>query len=111
MCSATDGATPVNACTWAASAIFSSGVRGTPACGKTLNRVPELPNAQDGSSMRWARSAAVIVSRSAICLVLRSSPGQRLLDKASEIEAVDILRVALLRRPDRDLALVLQAVP
>src|SRR2546429_9995435 len=70
MCSATVGATPVNACTWAASAIFSHGVRGTPGCGKTLNLVPELPNAQDGSSMRCARSAALIVSRSAISLVL-----------------------------------------
>ena len=33
-------------------------VRGTPFWAKTLNRVPELPKAQEGSSIRWARSAA-----------------------------------------------------
>ena len=33
-------------------------VRGTPFWAKTLKRVPELPNAHDGSSIRWARSAA-----------------------------------------------------
>jgi hypothetical protein len=42
MCSATLGAAPVRRCTTAASAIFSSGERGTPGCAKTLNRVPEL---------------------------------------------------------------------
>jgi hypothetical protein len=52
MCSATVGATPVNLCTVAASAIFSCGLRGTPAWAKTLNRVPELPKAQDGVSIR-----------------------------------------------------------
>src|SRR3954465_12629532 len=58
MCSATVGATPVNRCTSAASATFSYGSRGTARCANTLNRVPELPNAQDGSSIRWDRSAA-----------------------------------------------------
>src|SRR5688572_27537219 len=58
MCSATLGATPVNRCTAAASSIFSCAVRGTPSCGKTLNRVPELPNAHDGVSMCWRRRAA-----------------------------------------------------
>src|SRR5919112_4755407 len=58
MCRATLGATPVKRCTVAASAIFSCGVRGTPSCAKTLNRVPELPNAHDGVSMCWRRSAA-----------------------------------------------------
>ena len=44
--------------TFAASAIFSSGVRGVPGVPKTLKRVPELPNAQEGSSMAWVASAA-----------------------------------------------------
>src|SRR3954467_3277008 len=64
MCSATVGATPVNRCTVAASSIFSSGVRGTPSCGKTLNRVPELPYPQDGVSMVCWRSAAFTAFRS-----------------------------------------------
>src|SRR4051812_27972626 len=51
MCSETRGATPVNVCTWAASSSFSKGFRATPGCPNTLKRVPELPNAQDGSSM------------------------------------------------------------
>jgi hypothetical protein len=55
MCSATVGATPVNRLTCAASSIFSYAVRGTPFWAKTLKRVPELPNAQDGSSIRWVR--------------------------------------------------------
>src|SRR3954470_5416107 len=58
MCRATVGATPVKRWTSAASATFSYGSRGTPCWAKTLNRVPELPNAQDGSSIRWDRSAA-----------------------------------------------------
>src|SRR5438876_11508439 len=58
MCSATLGATPVNRWTWAASATFSYGVRGTPFWVNTLNLVPELPKAHDGSSIRCARSAA-----------------------------------------------------
>src|SRR3954454_19010571 len=51
MCNATDGARPVSSCTFAASAIFSSTVRGVPGVANTLNRVPELPNAQEGSSI------------------------------------------------------------
>ena len=43
MCRATDGASPVKRCTVAASATFSSTVRGVPGVPKTLNRVPELP--------------------------------------------------------------------
>src|SRR5258705_9402534 len=58
MCRATVGATPVNRLTWAASATFSYGSRGTPFWAKTLNRVPELPNAQEGNSIRCDRSAA-----------------------------------------------------
>ena len=53
MWSATVGATPVKRWTCAASAIFSYGSRGTPCWANTLNRVPELPNAHDGSSIRW----------------------------------------------------------
>ena len=37
---ATDGATPVKRCTWAASSIFSYGFRAAPGFVKTLNRVP-----------------------------------------------------------------------
>src|SRR6478735_7765028 len=51
MCSATAGASAVYFCTCAASAIFSYGSRGVPGVVKTLNRVPELPKAQLGSSM------------------------------------------------------------
>jgi hypothetical protein len=51
MCTAMLGATPVYLCTWAASSAFSCGVRGTPGCANTLNRVPLFPNAQDGSSI------------------------------------------------------------
>src|SRR3954451_4857069 len=51
MCSDTRGATPVYRCTCAASEIFSNGSRGTPGWENTLNRVPELPNAQLGTSM------------------------------------------------------------
>src|SRR6186997_1598657 len=58
MCSATVGATPVYRWTCAASATFSNGSRGTPCWANTLNRVPELPNAHEGSSIRWVRSTA-----------------------------------------------------
>src|SRR5690606_15983253 len=54
MCSATLGASPVKRLTCAASAIFSYGSRGVPGVVNTRNRVPELPNAHDGSSMPWA---------------------------------------------------------
>jgi hypothetical protein len=64
MCRATVGATPVNACTWAASASFSWGVRGTPACVNTLNRVPEFPYAHDGVSTAWVLSAAFTAASS-----------------------------------------------
>ena len=60
MWSATVGATPVNRWTWAASAIFSYGSRGTPAWANTLKRVPELPNAHDGSSIACDASAATM---------------------------------------------------
>src|SRR6476660_10621321 len=51
MCRATVGARPVKRCTVAASVIFSSIVRGVPGVPNTLKRVPELPNAHDGSSI------------------------------------------------------------
>src|SRR5690348_13918742 len=65
MCRDTFGANPVTAFTCAASAIFSHGSRGVPAVLNTLNRVPEFPYAQDGTSIpkssRSARGAAVAV--------------------------------------------------
>src|SRR6476661_8774697 len=63
MCSATDGARPVSWCTCAASASFSSIVRGVPGVAKTLKRVPELPNAQEGSSIAWSSSWAAMSSK------------------------------------------------
>src|ERR1700709_2573523 len=58
MCSDTRGAMPVYRCTWAASASFSNGSRATPGWPKTLKRVPELPNAQEGSSIVcWASAS------------------------------------------------------
>jgi hypothetical protein len=51
MCNATLGARPVNRWTVAASAIFSWTVRGVPGVLNTLNRVPEFPNAHEGSSI------------------------------------------------------------
>src|SRR3954453_18267378 len=62
MCSATLGATPVYFWTTAASAIFSSGFRGTPGWLNTLNRVPEFPKAHEGSSISWRRRAAFTAS-------------------------------------------------
>ncbi len=47
----TFGASPVSALTCAASAIFSYGSRGVPGVVNTLNRVPEFPYAQLGTSM------------------------------------------------------------
>src|SRR6478752_2847164 len=55
---ATVGAIPVKRWTCAASATFSYGSRGTPFWANTLKRVPELPKAHDGSSIRWARNDA-----------------------------------------------------
>src|SRR5450631_4315502 len=76
MCTATRGATPVRACTRAASSIFSCGVRGTPACAQTSNRVPVFPNAQDGSSICCPRSADFTAFTSGISGHLQGlSPG------------------------------------
>src|SRR6516165_220262 len=69
MCTATLGATPVTACTCAASSIFSCGVRGTPGWANTLNLVPVLPNAHDGNSIRCARSAVLTAVRSGIPVI------------------------------------------
>src|SRR4029078_9839175 len=60
MCSATLGAAPVNWCTWAASAFFSYGSRGTPFWANTLNLVPEFPNAHEGNSMLRSRKPSAI---------------------------------------------------
>src|ERR1700746_2217604 len=73
MCTATLGATPVYRFTWAASSIFSCTVRGTPGCANTLNRVPVSPNAQDGSSICWARRADFTAVRSGISGHLQGS--------------------------------------
>ena len=70
MCSATLGASPVEACTCAASASFSNGSRGTPCCANTLNRVPELPYAHDGTSI----ACVVELSPSTSLLKFHSSP-------------------------------------
>src|SRR5450830_1152639 len=68
---ATVGDRPVYLFTWAASAIFSCGVRGVPGVPNTLKRVPELPNAHEGSSMAcWAR-ADVIPERSVMSMLIR----------------------------------------
>src|SRR6478752_7040872 len=65
MCRDTFGANPVNAFTCAASATFSNASRGVPAVVNTLNRVPEFPYAQDGTSIpkssRSARAAVVVM--------------------------------------------------
>src|SRR5690242_21361898 len=66
MCTAMRGATPVKRCTCAASSAFSHGVRGTPGWPNTLNRVPEFPNAQEGSSISCPFSAALTAVRSRI---------------------------------------------
>src|ERR1700733_4228822 len=73
MCTATLGAAPVYLCTCAASAIFSCGVRGTPGCANTLNRVPVLPNAHDGVSIRCARNAVFTAVRSGISRHLQAA--------------------------------------
>ncbi len=59
MCNDTRGTTPVYRFTCAASATFSNGSRGTPCWANTLNRVPELPKAHDGTSICCAFSAAL----------------------------------------------------
>src|SRR6201999_2815982 len=105
MCRATLGATPVNRCTWAASSIFSSGVRGTPGCANTLNLVPVLANAHDGNSICCAFSAAFTLATLCIRCPLadraacrwqaaRSTP-------YSEVEVVDVGGVEDGRRPQQ----------
>ncbi len=64
-CSATVGHTPVNACTCAASASFSSSVTAAAGCRNLPNLVPVSANPQDGSSMVNRSSAAEI--RAAKC--------------------------------------------
>src|ERR1700761_703023 len=77
MCTAMRGATPVKRCTCAASSAFSHGVRGTPGWPNTLNRVPELPKAQEGSSISCCLSAALTAVRSRMrCSSPRLSPIQ-----------------------------------
>src|SRR6516165_7523140 len=102
MCTATDGATPVYLCTWAASSIFSSGVRGTPGWANTLNRVPLFPNAHDGSSIWWFLSAFLTAIRSGIWVVLLSEvkdfgdPQEGLVGRAAGDEELRHLRLPAL---------------
>src|SRR5215217_3221092 len=86
MCRATVGAIPVKRCTWAASETFSKALRGTPGWPNTLKRVPELPNAQDGSSMRWVARAALVAFTS---VVIAGSPLERSAQEAHGHAAVD----------------------
>src|ERR1700744_5917996 len=105
MCRATLGATPVNRCTWAASSIFSSGVRGTPGCANTLNLVPVLANAHDGNSICCAFSAAFTLATSCITgpLAGRAAPPlrSRPANPRSEVELVDVGGVEDGRRPQQ----------
>src|SRR5215216_2615017 len=77
MCRATLGAIPVWRWTWAASETFSKALRGTPGWPNTLKRVPELPNAQDGSSMRWVARAALTAFRSVVMSFLLRGSAQK----------------------------------
>ncbi len=90
MCSDTRGATPVYRCTWAASSSFSYGSRATPGWPNTLNRVPELPNAHDGSSMVCSASAArARARRSVVTGSLRSVGGGLLGRRELGVEVED----------------------
>src|SRR5215471_8690553 len=84
MCTATVGATPVTACTCAASSIFSCGVRGTPGWANTLNRVPVLPNAHDGNSIRCPLSALFTALTSPISAHLQAAVRMRSLSVEME---------------------------
>ena len=77
MCNATEGASPVCTCTWAASAIFSKGSRGVPGVVKTRKRVPELPKAHEGSSMAWRSSWEAMESKVVIDGAFWSVPAFR----------------------------------
>jgi hypothetical protein len=57
-------------CTCAASESFSNGSRGTPGCENTLNRVPELPNAQLGTSIENSSSPRRTASAAPVALEL-----------------------------------------
>src|SRR5216683_5963833 len=103
MCTATVGATPVNLCTCAASSIFSCGVRGTPGWGNTLNRVPVLPNAQDGVSIRCARRAVFTAVWSGMSghLHATGAPSQAGV-AGSEVEVADVCRVVHVGGAEQD---------
>src|SRR5215831_18010231 len=87
MCTATLGATPVNACTCAASSIFSCGVRGTPGWANTLNRVPVLPKAHDGNSIRCALRALFTAVTSPITVHLQAAADQM---RSRSVEVEDL---------------------
>ena len=71
MCRATEGASPVSSFTFAASVSFSWTVRGVPAVANTLKRVPEFPNAHEGSSIAWRART----SRTALSIIAGSPVG------------------------------------
>ena len=80
----TFGANPVIAFTCAASAIFSHGSRGVPGVVNTLNRVPEFPYAQLGTSMPKS-------SRSDRALRVSAMEGRPCLDGCRQLAVVVIL--------------------
>src|SRR6188508_931173 len=98
---ATVGAIPVKRWTCAASATFSYGSRGTPFWAKTLKRVPELPKAHDGSSIRWARNDATTAWFPTAWLLITSAsvapPGGYL----RSCQSGSIVRVHRVRLPTR----------
>src|SRR6266576_3013641 len=116
MCTAMRGATPVKRCTCAASSAFSHGVRGTPGWPNTLNRVPEFPKAQEGSSISCPFSAALTAVRSRIWYTSPlSGPGSWTFTPhfppanvhdhpgcGSEVELVDVVGGENERRAEQD---------
>src|SRR5215472_10400182 len=95
MCTATLGATPVYLCTCAASSIFSSTVRGTPGWANTLNRVPVLANAHEGTSIRCARNAVFTAVKSDITTHLQAARAVRAQRSLVQVEDLGDLAESL----------------
>src|SRR6201989_3435339 len=91
------GATPVKRCTCAASSAFSQGVRGTPGWPNTLNRVPEFPKAQEGSSISCPFSAALTAVRSRIGVHLHFQSTRYLRDCGSLHPLSGVQRSTIMR--------------
>src|SRR6478609_7732769 len=98
MCRATVGASPVCLCTCAASEIFSYGSRAVPEVPNTLKRVPELPNAQLGSSIACSASWSRMDVKSVNVLRLSCRVMVRVLDRCELVLEMEVL---LERRHDR----------